>query len=85
MNDGGGFLSERHILRGMPFFFEKFLKNVSETDKKTSRFCAKDAGLLMRIFINRLHFHTVRHFDAGIKSKMQILIQNSMSVSDMFL
>lgn len=29
----------RHILRGMPFFFfEKFLKNVSETDMKTSRF-----------------------------------------------
>ena len=67
------------------FFFEKFLKNVSETDTKTSRFCAKDAGLLMRIFINRLHFHTIRHFDAGIKRKMQVLIQNSMSVSDMFL
>ena len=70
---------------GVCRFFEKFLKNVSETDTKTSRFCAKDAGLLMRIFINRLHFHTIRHFDAGIKSKMQVLIQNSMSVSDMFL
>ena len=69
----------------MPFFFEKFLKNVSETDTKTSRFCAKDAGLWMQIFINRLYFHIIRHFDAGIKRKMQVLIQNSMSVSDMFL
>ena len=67
------------------FFFEKFLKNVSETDTKTSRFCAKDAGLWMRIFINRLYFHIIRHFDAGTKRKMQVLIQNSMSVSDMFL
>lgn len=73
------------IFCGVCRFFEKFLKNVSETDTKTSRFCAKGAGLLMRIFINRLHFHTIRHFDAGIKSKTQVLIQNSMSVSDMFL